>query len=85
MRYILINLKASCKGRLAISLSERQRKSNYSANLTQRVVESYLDWNFAVVEIDNHDVAKPLCLCCIAIVTGCGILGKHMQSGAFDF
>lgn len=45
---------------------------------------AYLDGDLAVVEVDDCDVAILLCLC-VAIVTGSGILGKHVQSGAFDF
>jgi hypothetical protein len=39
--------------------------------------KSYLDGDFSVIEVNDYDVAKPLCLC-VAIVTGNRILGKHL-------
>jgi hypothetical protein len=42
-----------------------------------------LDGDLAVVEVDDRNVAVLLCLVA-AIVTGSSVLGKHVQSGAFD-
>ncbi len=61
---------------------KKVRKVEMALSTLKRV--TYLDWDFAVVEINDDDIANLLRVGAAGIVTASDILGEHLQSSVFD-